>query len=274
MIFKLFNKKGRASRPIVKSNLSNKRNFELKIKSIYFKFKIGLLVILTLFFFTNFFDPFKQYIYNSFDSWLRAKQILRYEDLIIQGRPKTDVNEIINAISAEKGSNILNINIKIARQKLLNLPWVKNAVVEKRLPSTIYVALLERKPIALWQFNNKVYLIDEEGERITANYNESEFQNYIYLVGENANIYARKLISNLQVHEDLKTRVRAALRFGNRRWDLVLDQNITIKMPEINFDKAYDYINKLHKKGKLFDNNYRVIDLRNNNTYFFETDAK
>ena len=65
-------------------------------------------------------------------------------------------------------------------------------------------------------------------------------------------------------------KVVSAVRYGQRRWDLNLEQKINVKMPEKGFQEAYDYLNSLNKEGKLFDQNYKVINLKDPSKYYME----
>ena len=119
---------------------------------------------------------------------------------------------------------------------------IKAALVERRMPKTIYIAIIERKPIAIWQFEKKLYLIDEEGNRIS-NKDIEKFSKLLQVVGSDANVYAQNLVMELSKHPELAKRITSAVRYGERRWNLNLEQGITVKMPEDDFQKAYNYLN-------------------------------
>ena len=41
-------------------------------------------------------------------------------------------------------------------------------------------------------------------------------------------------------------------------------------MPDKGFSEAYDYLHALDKKGKLFNQNYKVINLKDPSKYYME----
>ena len=49
------------------------------------------------------------------------------------------------------------------RERLLGFGWVKDARVSRRLPDTLVIDIVERKPAALWQNQGRLALIDAEG---------------------------------------------------------------------------------------------------------------
>ncbi len=230
--------------------------------------KILILFITILFLFTNFFQVQKQKIFNIFVD-LTAEAGFVFEHLIIEGQKNITENDITEAIGADQGMPIYSLNIDDIRKRIEENPWVKIALIERRLPNTLYVAIMERVPIAIWQFKQKIYIIDEDGNRITSKDIE-KFGDLIHVVGQDANVYARGLLEDLERHASLAKKVISAVRYGQRRWDLNLEQKINVKMPEKGFNEAYDYLNSLNKKGKLFDQNYRIINLKDSSKYYIE----
>jgi len=93
---------------------------------------------------------------------------LTVADIRVEGRETTDRETILAALAAGPGTPILAVDPVQARAQLEALPWVRSAVIERRLPSTLYVRLVERKPLALWQHGGKIELIDREGAAIPA----------------------------------------------------------------------------------------------------------
>ena len=102
-------------------------------------------------------------------------------------------------------------------------------------------------------------------------YTDIEKNSYLpHVVGSDANIYANKLIEDIGKFPELASKVVSSIRYGERRWNLNLQQNITIKMPENGFEEALKYVVELNKASKLFDKNYKTIDLRDKNKYYIE----
>lgn len=250
------------------SNITLKRRLGIYYWRVAFSTKITLIVFLSLFFFTNLFSNIKEGLYQEFYSKTAAVGLV-LKNVVLQGQVNTPSKEIIEAIGVDKGHPILSIPIETIQQTLTDNPWVKTCIVERRLPDTLYIALFERKPIAIWQFNKKLYLIDEDGDRIS-NQKIENFPKLLHVVGEGGNVYVRNLLDDLSENPDLASKVHRAVRYGNRRWNLILDENIIVKMPEEGFKNAYLYLEKLHKDNKLFGNNIKSIDLRLSDRYFYE----
>ncbi len=248
--------------------------FRRKVSILYYRvikiIKLTMVLIVGLFFFTNYLDFIKHEFTYHFHE-MTADLGCKLENVLIEGQHNTPAESILTTLDADTGTPLLSINITEVRTKLENIDWVKTAVVERRMPRTIYIALLERKPIAIWQVNRQLFLIDEEGYKITSNSHKiEEFSHLLHVVGTDANIYADKLIKDLSHYPELATKVISAVRYGERRWNLNLEQNIIAKMPETDFEGALIYLTELNKAGKLFNQNYKTLDLRDPNKYYIE----
>ncbi len=260
--------KNRTNRTSTKVNISFRRRLWAYYHRVALLLKIFIVLFAVVFFYTNVLDNYKRIAQNWFFG-LSANHGFILENIIVEGQKNTPLKEIVDSLMADKGVPIFAIDILAVKERLEENMWVKAAVVERRLPSTIYIAVVERTPIAIWQFEQRLYLVDSEGNRISA-YNGKEFESLLHVVGQDANIYAQVLLDELNKYPNLAAKVKSAVRYGQRRWNLNFKEGITVKMPETGFITAYDYLNSLDKNNKLFNQNYKMLDLRDSNKYYLE----
>lgn len=183
------------------------------------------------------------------------------EDLLVEGRHYTDADAVMAIVNIRKGDPLLSFDAKSAQDMLSKLSWVKSAHVERRLPDTIYIELTERKPFALWQNNQQVKLIDEDGVFLTDN-RLDRFKDYMMVVGENAPEYSGDFLKILNVETIVRDRVESALYVGDRRWDLILKNGITIKLPENDVSLALSQLSAAQQEEALLDKDIKMIDMR------------
>lgn len=184
-----------------KATISIKRRLSLYYLRFITLIKITILLIFTLFLFTDLLNKPKQKLFNIFVD-ITAEAGLVFKHLVIAGQVKITEKEILEAIGADYGIPIYSLNIDDIRKRIEDNSWVKMALVERRSPETLYVSIVERIPIAVWQFKQKLYLIDEEGNRISSK-NIEKFGDLIHVVGQDANVYARSLCEDLEKHHSL-----------------------------------------------------------------------
>jgi cell division protein FtsQ len=250
------------------SKLSYKRKARLWIQRFLFTWKILLVILLYLFFFTSHIGFIKEYMLDNF-SELGGELGFRLETVVIRGNKHIDTNTIISSLNADVGTPLFSISLDKIYHKLRNISWVQDVTLQRKLPDTIIINILERKPIAIWQNKQKLSLVDIDGNVIETE-KIGDFASMLHVVGEDANIHAATLIEDLIQEPTISANVISAVRYGERRWNLILKQNITIKMPERDFDIALKYLSKMNQQNKLFDQSYKIIDLRDSTKYYIE----
>ena len=233
--------------------------------------KILLLILLYLFLFTPHLKFVKKYLSEVFYETAGEFGFI-LENVAIKGNKYISVEEVVSDLNADVGTPIFAIPLEDSYHNIRKNNWVKDVSVSRVLPSTIMVSVVEKEPIAIWQNQKKLYVIDADGNIITDKIDN--FSDLLHVVGIEANIHAHTLISDLNSDPTLASSVLAAVRYGERRWNLILKQNITVKMPEAGFGRAYDYLVKLNQQEKLFDNGYKTIDLRDSSKYYTEKNSQ
>lgn len=111
--------------------------------------KYGLLILLVTLFGLILFA-------NSWKSSLKVTRVTLEGNRIVEG------NELFQLAQVKRGSLIYDIDLKAIQRNLLSHYYVKEAIVERNLPSTIQLTVVERTPIALINRADVVYL-DEDG---------------------------------------------------------------------------------------------------------------
>jgi cell division protein FtsQ len=186
---------------------------------------------------------------------------LRITDVVIEGRANTPEPLLRAAVGVSIGDPILGFSVEMARQRVETLSWVEHATVERRLPGTVVVFLQERRPFAIWQNQAKFVLIDRSGQ-LVANQNVAEFRQLPLVVGPGAPAAAATLIDALTDRPGLQKRVIAAVRVGERRWNLRLNNGADVMLPEGREVEALNRLMQLQQDHALLDRPLAAIDMR------------
>ncbi len=185
----------------------------------------------------------------------------RVADIRVEGRATTDRETILSALDARPGTPMLAIDPARAKEKLESLPWVHSAVIERRFPDTIYVHLVERVPMALWQHGGRIELIDRTGTVIPVN-RLDRFAKLPLVVGDDAAAHAADLLAMLATQPALAARVTAAIRVGGRRWNLRLDNTIDLLLPAEDPAAAWADLARLQRDSAILQRDVQAIDMR------------
>lgn len=187
-------------------------------------------------------------------------------DLQIEGMVRSKRNNVLAALDVDNGVPLLTIDLELVRKQLELLPWVREAKVSRVLPGGLKIELSERTPFALWQNGGKVGLIDAEGVVITRQ-GLSNYTQLMMIVGDGANSQIAALQSLLDAEPALADQVRTAIWVGERRWDLIFENGIRVKLPEATpktytAGDAWAKLAALEAEYRLLAREVDVIDMR------------
>ncbi|HAI31856.1 MAG TPA: cell division protein FtsQ, partial [Thalassospira sp.] len=153
---------------------------------------------------------------------LSAEFGMTVKNIEVSGREKTDTNALLAAIGQKPGTPIITFDVEAARERVEELSWVRSAKVERQLPDTLIVSIVERKPLALWQTEGRDHvLIDGDGEQLQ-NYELGDYLDLPVLVGDDAPKAAAEMLTTLQTIPHLYDQITGAQRIGHRRWNIQL----------------------------------------------------
>ena len=186
---------------------------------------------------------------------------LSVQEVLVYGREATQPIELLAALGVGRGDPILMLDPAAARDRIESLPWVREAWVQRRLPDTVLIRIEERRPLALWQNEQRLTLIDDEGE-VLGEGEIAAFAGLPQVVGVDTPDHAPQFLPMLAAEPEVADRVSAAVRVGGRRWDLRLDNGVAVRLPEEDVPRALHSLARLQREEGLFDRDVVAIDLR------------
>lgn len=182
-------------------------------------------------------------------------------DILVEGRKQADPKTILTAVGSMRGDSIFACDPEQTKDRLEKITWIQSAMVQRRLPNTIYIRLVERNPIAVWQQGGKRFLVDEHGA-VIENFNADEFKHLLLISGGEAPRHAKDLLDSFRDFNEVRELVKSAVFISGRRWDLIMKNNIRIKLPERDIPLALKNLQRLVQDRQLEDGRLGTIDLR------------
>lgn len=192
---------------------------------------------------------------------LTAELGLTVQRITVEGREDTPAELLLSTLEVQAGDPILGIDPEALRLRLEDLPWIRSASVERRLPDEIRLVIAELDPIALWQRDGRYHLVDRFGDTMPVTDTE-KYAGMLVLTGEDAPAHAQDLLDLLALEPALGDRVIAAQRVGARRWNLKLDNGVDIRLPEEEPAAAWRALAEMERDQKLIDRDLVMIDMR------------
>lgn len=192
---------------------------------------------------------------------LTADAGLKVQEVVVQGRRHTPPRDLLAAMRVDRGDPIVAFDPAEARARVEALPWIKSAVVERAFPDTIRITLVERKPLALWQDEGTLRLIDTDGEIIGIK-DLRPFRDLPILVGEGVAPNASALIRLIDEEPVLAGRVTAAVRVSDRRWNVRIEDRVNVKLPAEGAEDAWRRLARIEQEHGILQRDIVAVDLR------------
>lgn len=192
----------------------------------------------------------------------------RVRSIRAHGLSKTETSALREALGVSLGEPILALDLPTLRRRAEALPWVRAATVERTLPDTLIVRVAEREPLALWQHRGAVALIDNTGAVIPGA-PLAAFQDLPLITGRGAPRAAVGLLAVLNEAPELAGRVTAASYVEERRWDVIVDDRVTVQLPQFDARRAWLRLAKEERDHGLLERDILAVNIRNSEQWVF-----
>ena len=192
---------------------------------------------------------------------ISAEAGLKLRHIQVRGRSHISKNVLLAKLDLELGTSILSINLQDLHNRISQIGWVKNVIIERRFPSTIHIVIEERVPIALLQNDSDHQLIDSTGTVIEGA-DPRDFTHLKVVVGKNSGANAAPILAALGTEPELFSEVWAISFRSGRRWDVYLKNGMEIRLPESDPISAWSRLAVIDREKAITNRDLAVIDLR------------
>ncbi len=193
----------------------------------------------------------------------------------IEHRPEFMVNLMrIEDVSAEVAEDIreitavdfpvssFDLNLEDMRARIEELDAVARAELVVRAGGVLDVEVQERVPSVIWRGREALELLDDSGHRVSALKARSTHTDLPLIAGDGADLVVPEAMDLFRAAAPVQDRVRGLLRVGERRWDLILDRNQRIMLPEHGAVAALESVLALDDINELLGRDILAVDLR------------
>ena len=259
---------------IFKKNIIYENNVNRKTIGKHTKIQF-IILCLVLTFFSAIFNFYNNNEYNS-----KLKKIIdktntllinygfHLQNIYITGNNNLQKVDILNIINDKKYKTIFDVNLFQIHNNLLLNEWIETVKIERTLPSSIKIQIIEKNPVAIWQTKLGNKLITEDGS-IISNANVTAFKDSLpIIIGEGANKNAFIILQILRKNPDLYNNVWSISYINKRRWNVHLNQGLIVLLPRTKIYDAWTKIGFLQRKYKILDIGLTEIDIRNHDQIF------
>jgi|TARA_B100000780_G_scaffold275734_1_gene242990 cell division septal protein FtsQ len=196
--------------------------------------------------------------YNSNDQKYNSSIIFPIKKIIIDDAYAFDLIMLKSELEFLINTSLFFLKKKEIIKVTAKYDFISSVQLKKKYPNTLKILISENIPVATGIDGNKRYYLTKEGVKI--NYREIDiFKSLPIIFGNHKNF---SIFFNILKKNNFKIKkIKAFYYFDAERWDIVLKDERTIKLPQTNYENILKEIDSIlndssFSKYKIFD--YRI----------------
>jgi cell division protein FtsQ len=182
--------------------------------------------------------------------------------MAIDGATDAVAQSIREAVPVDFPISSFELDLAAVRAQIRTLDAVAEAEVRVRAGGVLQVDVVERVPAVVWRAPAGLELLDAEGRRVSALAARMDRPDLPLIAGTGADASVAEALGLIAAAAPVKDRLRGLLRVGERRWDVVLDRDQRILLPETGALEALEQVLALNEARELLERNVTVVDMR------------
>ncbi|CUJ89752.1 cell division protein FtsQ/DivIB [Shimia thalassica] len=204
-------------------------------------------------------------IANDFKSSIQSRPEFMVNVMAIDGASTGIAEDILEIVPIDFPASSFDLDLDHIRERVAELPAVASATVRIRPGGIMQVTVTERDPAVLWRTREGLMLVDREGFVISVGRTRKLHAELPLIAGDGAENHVEEALSIYAAAGPLLPRVRGLVRMGERRWDLVLDRDQRILLPETGAVQALERVIALNQAQEMLARDLMVVDMRLDN---------
>ena len=175
-------------------------------------------------------------------------------------------DDLAQAVRARLGLTLpmssFDIDLDAVRARIEGLDAVSRADLRVRSGGVLQVVITERVPVAIWRTEAGLTLVDDSGHRVAGLVARSDRSDLPLIAGDGADLATPEALDLIAAAGPLGPRIRGLVRVGERRWDIVLDREQRVLLPEKNPVQALERLLALDHVQDIMNRDILTVDLR------------
>lgn len=210
-------------------------------------------------------DENRQKIFDRFAD-LRAQIESRPEFMVnmmaVDGASDLVADGIRQMLPLEFPVSSFDLDLEQMRETVVSLDPVKSARLYVRQGNVLQVDVVERIPVVLWRNDRGLQLLDDEGVVVGPAFARSDWPELPLIVGDSARDRVSEALELVAAAQPLTARLRGLVRMGERRWDVVLDRDQRIMLPETGAIQALERVIAMDQAVDMLARDIVAVDFR------------
>jgi cell division protein FtsQ len=136
--------------------------------------------------------------------YMRTSPRFAIRSVSVGGLNRIEEGAVVRRAGVESSLNVFEVDLEAVRERVEGLKWVKFATVQRLLPDTIAIKIVERTPVGLARIRGKILQFDEEGELLERDRGSgADFPILHGLTPDDAEMNQKKVDLYIRIMQDL-----------------------------------------------------------------------
>ncbi|WP_236545393.1 cell division protein FtsQ/DivIB [Tropicimonas marinistellae] len=203
------------------------------------------------------------------DSYAEARRAIEQRPefmvnlLSVEGASPELAEAVRETLALRLPMSSFDMDLESMRRNVIAFNAVADADLRVRTGGVLSVQITERVPAVLWRHPRGLSLLDADGHMVAGTSDRGAWPDLPLVAGEGAEEAIPEALSLIAAAAPLEERLRGLVRMGERRWDLVLDRNQRILLPEKYAVSTLERLLALSKGRQMLERDVTVVDFRN-----------
>ncbi|WP_116599729.1 cell division protein FtsQ/DivIB [Primorskyibacter marinus] len=185
--------------------------------------------------------------------------------MAIDGASNSVSEDIRDILPLDFPVSSFDLDLDAMRATVTGLDAVQSASLRVRQGGVLQVDVTERVPVMVWRTQDGLELLDADGVLVGPLLAREKRPDLPLIAGPGANKNVAEAQELVAAAGPLTSRLRGLVRVGERRWDMVLNRNQRILLPETDAVQALERVIAMHQAVDMLSRDLVTVDLRLSN---------
>ena len=182
--------------------------------------------------------------------------------MAIDGASSSVAEDIREVLQLDFPISSFDLELEDILAQIRDLPPVQDASLRVRSGGILQVDVVERSPAVVWRTALGLEVLDVTGAVIAPAASREAFAALPLIAGEGADRHVTEALDLVRAAGPLGARMRGLVRVGDRRWDVVLDREQRILLPEEGPVQALERVIAMGQVHEMLERDLSVVDMR------------
>lgn len=184
-------------------------------------------------------------------------QLIRLQDV-----PDDLAAQVRQAAAIDLPVSSFHVDLDAVKTRIEQIDAVRQAALYLRAGGVLEVVIEPRVPVVLWRGPKGLEMLDAAGQRAGYVAHRGDRPELPLLAGQGVGPHIGEALEILDAAHPVADRIRGVVRVGERRWDIVLDRDQRVMLPENDAVRTVEHVMAMQMTQDVLSRDISVMDMR------------